>query len=186
MSSFHSGILWHCVVGYFCVLGAWSTTPTDYNNFTSGDCLCPANSTGGICQPGYYCPTGSMEPTVCDEGYYCNTPGKILLLKDAAFFFGIIRSEICWFRIISSLCFWNRLWNAQYFVGLAATAGQCQAGYYCAGRADRADPTDGVTGDICPPGRYCGQFNLKKKEVKPWVQLQQNKNSNRIDIVYAS
>lgn len=65
-------------VGYFCVIGAWSATPTDYNNFTHGDCLCPSNSTGGMCQPGTYCPKGSLEPTLCDEGSYCGTPSTFL------------------------------------------------------------------------------------------------------------
>lgn len=45
-----------------------------------------------------------------------------------------------------------------FLLGLATMAGQCQAGYYCAGQADRQDPTDGTTGNICPPGRYCGQL----------------------------
>ena len=35
-----------CDKGYFCVRAAWSKTPIDYDNFTSGDCLCPTNSTG--------------------------------------------------------------------------------------------------------------------------------------------
>lgn len=45
-----------------------------------------------------------------------------------------------------------------FLLGLATMAGQCQAGYYCAGQADRQDPTDGTTGNICPPGRYCGKL----------------------------
>jgi hypothetical protein len=65
----------------FCVLGAWSATPTDYNNFTHGDCLCPSNTTGGMCQPGYYCPQGSLEPTLCEEGSYCATTGKFYELS---------------------------------------------------------------------------------------------------------
>lgn len=71
-----SGLFFFYFTGYFCVIGAWSATPTDYNNFTHGDCLCPSNSTGGMCQPGYYCPQGSLEPTLCEEGKYCATPGK--------------------------------------------------------------------------------------------------------------
>ena len=32
----------------------------------------------------------------------------------------------------------------------------CKAGYYCARGSWLEDPVDGITGDICPPGRYCG------------------------------
>lgn len=51
---------------------------------------------------------------------------------------------------------YQMLMMLNFLPGLATTAGQCKAGYYCAGRADRQDPTDGTTGNICPPGRYCG------------------------------
>ena len=43
--------------------------------YISGDCLCPSNQTGGQCQPGYYCPVGSYEPTPCPEGKYCDNDG---------------------------------------------------------------------------------------------------------------
>ena len=103
-----------CDQGYFCVLGAWSATPNEYDNFTHGDCLCPSNSTGGQCQPGYFCPQASSEPTACTEGNYCET------------------------------------------TGLHTVTGQCLSGYYCDRGAKIADPTDGITGNICPAGRYCG------------------------------
>lgn len=31
----------------------------------------------------------------------------------------------------------------------------CEAGYYCTSGAKQANPTDGVTGNICPKGTYC-------------------------------
>ena len=40
-------------------------------------------------------------------------------------------------------------------VELDVPAGNCSDGYFCIGGADTATPTDGVTGDICPAGRYC-------------------------------
>jgi len=64
-----------CSPGWFCVRASWSKTPQDYDNFTSGNCLCPSNSTGGECQPGFYCEEGSHEPTPCTGGYYCGTKG---------------------------------------------------------------------------------------------------------------
>ena len=35
-----------CSAGYFCVRGSKSSKPIEYNNFTSGDCLCPTTMTG--------------------------------------------------------------------------------------------------------------------------------------------
>lgn len=31
----------------------------------------------------------------------------------------------------------------------------CEAGYYCTSGAKEANPTDGVTGNICPNGTFC-------------------------------
>ena len=101
--------------GFYCLQGAYTPKPEDLANYTAGDCVCPDNSTGGMCQPGTYCPRGSREPTLCEEGQYCGTEG------------------------------------------LEQPTGECDAGYYCARGASRADPTDGETGDVCPLGRYCGK-----------------------------
>lgn len=45
------------------------------------------------------------------------------------------------------------------FTGLGAVTGDCRIGYYCGRGSEREDPTDGVTGDICPAGRYCSKYN---------------------------
>ena len=40
--------------------------------------------------------------------------------------------------------------------GLTSPTGQCAAGFYCSGGANVSAPQDGgLTGDICPQGRYC-------------------------------
>jgi hypothetical protein len=37
--------------------------------------------------------------------------------------------------------------------------GRSETNYNTSGRgSDREDPTDGVTGDICPAGRYCSKY----------------------------
>ena len=41
--------------------------------------------------------------------------------------------------------------------GLALPMGPCSPGFYCTGGATGARPTDGETGNICPPGTYCGE-----------------------------
>ena len=45
--------------------------------------------------------------------------------------------------------------------GLTAPEGDCEAGYYCHSGSKTPTPSDGVTGDVCPQGRYCppGTYN---------------------------
>ena len=43
-----------------------------------------------------------------------------------------------------------------YETGNTEPTAECNDGYYCTLGAYTSTPTDGVTGDICPPGRYCG------------------------------
>lgn len=39
--------------------------------------------------------------------------------------------------------------------GLGSESGQCYGGYFCTAGSSVPNPTDGVTGDICPAGHYC-------------------------------
>lgn len=59
-----------CTAGWYCVRGAWSDQPADITsfNYTMSSCFCPANQTGGKCQPGEFCPTGSDQPQACLPG----------------------------------------------------------------------------------------------------------------------
>lgn len=41
------------------------------------------------------------------------------------------------------------------FSGLDTPTDNCSAGYYCTAMATTATPTDGSTGNVCPPGFYC-------------------------------
>lgn len=61
--------------GWFCVSAAWNSQPFDLDNYTNANCLCPATSTGGRCQVGFYCPLGSSEPMHCPPGTFCNISG---------------------------------------------------------------------------------------------------------------
>ncbi|KAF3692794.1 Sushi, von Willebrand factor type A, EGF and pentraxin domain-containing protein 1 [Channa argus] len=67
-----------CKAGWFCVSAAWNSQPFDLDNYTNANCLCPATSTGGRCQVGYYCPIGSSEPLPCPPGTFCNISGLAL------------------------------------------------------------------------------------------------------------
>ena len=59
-----------CMQGWYCVGGAWSDQPTDIGNYTASDCICPSDLTGGQCQLGEFCPTGSSGPTPCTGGRF--------------------------------------------------------------------------------------------------------------------
>ncbi|XP_047248689.1 multiple epidermal growth factor-like domains protein 6 [Girardinichthys multiradiatus] len=67
-----------CKAGWFCVSAAWNSQPFDLDNYTNANCLCPATSTGGRCQVGFYCPLGSSEPLPCPPGTFCNKSGLAL------------------------------------------------------------------------------------------------------------
>ncbi|EDO39339.1 predicted protein, partial [Nematostella vectensis] len=131
-----------CDPGYFCVRAAWQRSPVDYDNFTSGSCLCPSTTTGGVCQPGFFCPGGSHEPTPCTGGKYCQTKG------------------------------------------LHAETGPCDAGFYCTSGARYRRPTDGITGDICPPGRYCEQ-GTKVPELCPQGTFSNNTGNKNVSYCFA-
>lgn len=66
--------------GWFCVSAAWNSQPFDLDNYTNANCLCPATSTGGRCQVGFYCPFGSSEPLPCPPGSFCNISGTWTLI----------------------------------------------------------------------------------------------------------
>ncbi|XP_072885876.1 uncharacterized protein [Hemitrygon akajei] len=114
-----------CKAGWFCVSAAWTAQPFDLDNYTTANCLCPATATGGKCQPGFYCPEGSVEPIPCPPGAYCNDSG------------------------------------------LSEPSGKCSPGYYCAGGARQPQNTDGITGNICPRGSYCGPGSKKPTPCPP-------------------
>lgn len=42
--------------------------------------------------------------------------------------------------------------------GLSMPSGECTAGFYCKGGAVLPNPTDDVTGNICPEGTYCSKY----------------------------
>ena len=54
----------HCYfVGYYCVLGAAISFPTD-------------GTIGDICPAGHYCPQGSSSYTACAQGKFLPTEGN--------------------------------------------------------------------------------------------------------------
>lgn len=65
-----------CSEGHYCTSGSTTRTPVDVVVKCNGKEFEPylCNSSfigGGVCPPGYFCPTGSVFPQPCSEGMYC-------------------------------------------------------------------------------------------------------------------
>jgi hypothetical protein len=148
-----------CPPGYYCPNGTVSAhqypcPPGTYRSLPLGinaaSCLsCPGGqycagqaqtAVSGNCAGGYYCTTRVSSPTPaaggsdgvggpCEAGTFCPSPS-----------------------VAPSNCTAGRYCAADR---LAATSGPCAASYYCSGNAQVPQPTDGVTGNICPAGHYC-------------------------------
>ncbi|XP_075046430.1 uncharacterized protein LOC142107145 [Mixophyes fleayi] len=170
-----SNVSGNCSVGFYCVLGAVVESPLD--GVTGSPCpkghYCPSGanaplpceegffqdlgrqSSCKICPAGFYCDTreleGSAVPQLCPAGHFCPrgshsgvkqrcprgtySPDKQLTARDecqpcpAGFYCGV--------------------------EGLTEQSGRCLAGYWCIMGAEISNPTDGVTGDVCPAGKFC-------------------------------
>ncbi|XP_035857407.1 zonadhesin-like [Sander lucioperca] len=186
-----------CKAGWFCVSAAWNSQPFDLDNYTNANCLCPATSTGGRCQVGFYCPLGSSEPVPCPPGTFCNISGLALPMgpcfpgyycvggatearptdgetgsicpPGAYCVEGSGVPELCPAGTFSSV------------PGLVSEAGcqPCTAGFYCGGAGLRA-PTGPcsqgywcppgqtvATALPCPPGHFCSQGSAAPEPCPP-------------------
>ncbi|XP_071958404.1 uncharacterized protein [Antedon mediterranea] len=168
-----------CMEGYYCPGGQSERAPSEYicpkgfacpegsstpqlcprGTFQSeeeqAECdICPlgkycdpyelGNVTGVIvpvdCIPGHFCPNGTeyAEQNKCPVGTYSNKTN----LDNAG------KCTSC---------------DAGWYCdeeGLTEPKAKCQAGFYCTLRAEEPAPTDGVTGDICPQGKYCEEGSI--------------------------
>nr|XP_006821768.1 PREDICTED: multiple epidermal growth factor-like domains protein 10-like [Saccoglossus kowalevskii] len=164
-----------CDAGYYCPGGQNTKTPTEY--VCPKGFFCPVGSPQPlICPRGEYQPTeGQPSCESCLSGFYCdpyeygNITGVIVPMDCIPGHYCPIgteyaeqnKCEIGTFSNQSNLASQNECTDctAGYYceeAGLTAPTAVCYAGYYCAGRAETPTPTDGVTGNICPMGRYSG------------------------------
>jgi hypothetical protein len=122
--------------------GLWDDCPARYYCDKDDSNDAEILSEAKICPPGKYCPKKTKTPTDCPAGTYSAQGGLSL----------------------QSEC---ENWPAGYYCsgGNAAPDGQCQAGYFCIGKASVANPTDVTTGNICPTGHY---WPLGTYEPTPW------------------
>ncbi|KAM6987470.1 uncharacterized protein LKV04_010315 [Tautogolabrus adspersus] len=182
-----------CKAGWFCVSAAWNSQPFDLDNYTNANCLCPATSTGGRCQVGFYCPLGSSEPLACPPGSFCNISGLALPMGPCSPGYycvggatearptdgetgsicppgtycveGSGEPEVCPAGTFSSV------------PGLTSEAGcqPCTPGFYCRGaglKAPTGPCSEGywcppgqtvATAMPCPPGYFCSQGSATPK-----------------------
>ncbi|XP_036928145.1 uncharacterized protein LOC119004899 isoform X4 [Acanthopagrus latus] len=160
-----------CKAGWFCVSAAWNSQPFDLDNYTNANCLCPATSTGGRCQVGFYCPLGSQEPLPCPPGAFCNISGLALPMGPCSPGYYCVggadnarptdgeTGSIC---PPGTYCVEGsgepELCPAGTFSpvpGLTSEAGcqPCTAGFYCRGAGLRAPTGPCSQGYWCPPGQ---------------------------------
>ena len=163
-----------CPAGYFCLEGSLIASPcprSAYSNATGlgseTECIscdpglyCSAynlTEPSGECFAGYYCILSSTQPNpigksygdVCPSGHYCPKGTHTPFACPSGTFLERTRGESvndCTSCTPGSYCEGD---------GLSAVSGNCSAGFYCFFGANTSTPTDGVTGDICPPGHFC-------------------------------
>eukprot|EP00163_Fabomonas_tropica_P011852 TRINITY_DN227_c0_g2_i1.p1 TRINITY_DN227_c0_g2~~TRINITY_DN227_c0_g2_i1.p1 ORF type:complete len:7500 (+),score=2428.07 TRINITY_DN227_c0_g2_i1:177-22676(+) len=146
-----------CPPGFYCPLntvapnaqacpqGTYNPVPGASNITACLDCTAGyyCNNTGlsavvGKCAPGYYCsgrsPTRTPPASAgyggqCSAGHYCPEGSHQEVPCDAG--------KYCLTTLLS------------------LPSGPCAPGHYCTARASTPTPTDGTTGNVCPPGYVC-------------------------------
>eukprot|EP00347_Sterkiella_histriomuscorum_P016022 403354791 len=164
-----------CELGYYCPEGSNNAyvnrCPRGFytDEFQSTSCkTCPAgyycdeyNIYPVICPQGYYCPAQTYEPTPCSKGTF----GSLL---------GNQASTDCLSCLPGQYC-------SQ--AGLSAPDGLCDPGYFCKGGAYKADPTDGITGDVCTAGGFCEYGSKRVKECPPGTYNPNTKAKTQTDCI---
>lgn len=166
----------NCRAGYFCNLGAQSTTPTCSDSFCEnmyGRCpvgsYCPARthypiscpngtytpSSGATscfpCPKGSYCLSSIPAHQPCPQGYYCPAGTSFNWVPCPAGRYGaasgLSEADECLPCPQGKFCATS---------GLSEPTGNCSAGYYCPlSSLDSVGQTIYRVSHICPPGSYC-------------------------------
>ncbi|CAM9131044.1 unnamed protein product, partial [Ectocarpus fasciculatus] len=126
-----------CDAGYYCTLAAEQKTHDSF-----------ADSTGGVCPVGHYCPRGTVAPIKCPKGTFMsstNAAGDIFY-NDMQFY-----CDLC-----------SPGYSCPLRGMTASGATPCEAGYFCRYGSPSATPfcEDQFCEDMygaCPVGHFCGQ-----------------------------
>lgn len=144
-----------CPKGYYCPVNTtdpynFPCWPGTYNPTAAQ----PNNTACLLCNAGSYCQGfGNEKPTgFCTEGYYCPLGTVNVILPCPVGSFCPNASAVPTMCTGGHFCPDERLATPKY---------ECKEGYYCILNASRADPTDNVTGNICPTGSYCPRGSFK-------------------------
>ncbi|KAG9482440.1 hypothetical protein GDO78_011238 [Eleutherodactylus coqui] len=169
-----------CPAGYYCPLGSRAPLPCPpgafqpYLGMSSLDsCLpCPAGkfcrgealshisgffqdlekeSSCKICPPRFYCDTSELGGVVNPQP--CPAAGELHIQPAQSSH--TCRSVLLETHRSTAEC---RSCPSGFYCadeGLTEPSGRCLLGYWCIGRAETSNPTDGVTGNVCPAGKFC-------------------------------
>ncbi|XP_071497013.1 uncharacterized protein [Diadema antillarum] len=129
---------WNCTAGYYCgrtgLTAVSGPCSAGFYCLVSSEEVAPVGkSYGDVCTPGHYCPNGTYAPIPCPAGTFLDSSGAA-------------ERDDC------IQC------SAGYYCetqGKTNVTAQCAEGFYCTRGADTSNPSDGMTGDICPVGHYC-------------------------------
>ncbi|XP_042853836.1 platelet endothelial aggregation receptor 1-like [Panthera tigris] len=121
------------------------------------------DGTSGPCPAGHFCPPGTVTPRPCPAGTYnslasqghcesCPEGGTYKPQRGGA------QQSDCTPCEPGSYCL---------LPGLVAVSGPCSAGFHCTQAAAVPNPTDGITGDLCPPGHFCPKGSPKPTPCPP-------------------
>lgn len=137
-----------CSEGHQCPLGSMTEDPCPAGTWQNleGQGACKkapagfyaeglANTNYSLCPKGYYCPEGTelRNDNPCPSGTYGTETGAK----------GSSNCTDC---------------PAGFYCetpGMTNWTGLCAPGYYCISGAETRNPSDGISGNICPAGRYC-------------------------------
>ena len=145
-----------CWVGYSCPVGVSAPIPCDPGTYQSRS----QQATCVLCPSGWICSSpATVSPSPCPAGSYCRNGTALAsqyLCPNGTFGnqTGLTAISSC------ASCSPGMCCNGE---GLSSPSGPCGEGYYCIRGAATKTPTDGITGNLCPPGRYCPEGSSEGK-----------------------
>ncbi|XP_075462631.1 uncharacterized protein LOC142498007 [Ascaphus truei] len=170
----------NCSAGFYCVSRAIVESPV--NGITGSSCpkghYCPSGVSAPIpcdkgffqdlerasscktCPPGFYCSTsgswGVIVPRSCLAGHFCPKGSESGVEHKCPRGTYSPNSQL----MAEAECI---SCPAGFFCageGITEPTGHCLPGYWCIEGSKISNPTDGVTGKVCPKGKYCISGNL--------------------------